>query len=82
MSADQRPPFDADELKELFDLSHFDLNAFIRGVQLTLVGGAWIPTYLLAYISVSCTRRSWPALTLGHSPPGAAEPGDCHLSVP
>lgn len=39
MSADQRPHIDKDKLKEHFDISHFDLNAIIRGIQLTLVGG-------------------------------------------
>ncbi|KAI0018159.1 formamidase [Xylariomycetidae sp. FL0641] len=29
---------DKDKLKEAFDFSHFDLNAIIRGAQLTLVG--------------------------------------------
>lgn len=31
---------DKDKLKEAFDLSSFDVNAVIRGAQLTLVGGA------------------------------------------
>lgn len=30
---------DKEELKKAFDISHFDLNAILRGVQLTLVGG-------------------------------------------
>lgn len=30
---------DAERLKAKFDLSHFDLNAVLRGVQLTFVGG-------------------------------------------
>ncbi|KAK8015890.1 transmembrane protein UsgS [Apiospora marii] len=29
---------DKDELKKAFDTSHFDLNAIVRGIQLTLVG--------------------------------------------
>ncbi|KAI3319041.1 formamidase [Xylariaceae sp. AK1471] len=29
---------DTDKVKEAFDLSHFDINAVLRGVQLTLVG--------------------------------------------
>jgi len=29
---------DREKLKKAFDVSHFDLNAVIRGVQLTLVG--------------------------------------------
>ncbi|CAJ2508814.1 Uu.00g138400.m01.CDS01 [Anthostomella pinea] len=29
---------DKDDLKKAFDLSHFDLNAVLRGIQLTLVG--------------------------------------------
>jgi hypothetical protein len=32
---------DKDKLKQKFDLSHFGLNAVIRGAQLTLVGGAY-----------------------------------------
>jgi hypothetical protein len=39
MSADQRRHLDRDKLKKKFDVSHFDLNAIIRGIQLTLVGG-------------------------------------------
>jgi hypothetical protein len=39
MSADQRLPLDKDKLKKKFDVSHFDINAIIRGIQLTLVGG-------------------------------------------
>jgi hypothetical protein len=27
------------KLKKAFDLSHFDINAILRGIQLTLVGG-------------------------------------------
>ncbi|KAH6844833.1 formamidase [Chaetomium sp. MPI-CAGE-AT-0009] len=38
MSADQRLPLDKDKLKKKFDVSHFDINAIIRGIQLTLVG--------------------------------------------
>ncbi|KAK4156833.1 formamidase [Chaetomidium leptoderma] len=38
MSADQRPHLDKDKLKKRFDVSHFDINAIIRGIQLTLVG--------------------------------------------
>jgi hypothetical protein len=30
---------DADGLKATFSVSHFDVNAVIRGMQLTLVGG-------------------------------------------
>lgn len=29
-----------EELKKAFDLSHFDINAILRGAELTLVGGA------------------------------------------
>jgi hypothetical protein len=32
-------PADKEKLKQAFDISHFDLNAVIRGIQLTLVGG-------------------------------------------
>jgi hypothetical protein len=37
MSADRRPHLDKAKLKKQFE--HFDLNAIIRGAQLTLVGG-------------------------------------------
>jgi hypothetical protein len=30
---------DTNKLKEKFDVSHFDANAVLRGMQLTLVGG-------------------------------------------
>jgi hypothetical protein len=39
MSSTQRPHIDKEQLKEKFDISNFDLNAVLRGVQLTLVGG-------------------------------------------
>ena len=43
MSADERPGphphLDRAKLKKQFDVSNFDLNAIIRGFQLTLVGG-------------------------------------------
>ncbi|KAI8957200.1 formamidase [Daldinia sp. FL1419] len=35
---DKLDKLDKEELKKTFDLSHFDLNAVIRGMQLTLVG--------------------------------------------
>ncbi|KAL2264017.1 hypothetical protein VTK26DRAFT_3572 [Humicola hyalothermophila] len=38
MSTGQRRIFDQDELLKSFDVSHFDFNAILRGVQLTLVG--------------------------------------------
>lgn len=31
---------DKEEVKKAFDTSHFDLNAILRGIQLTLVGGS------------------------------------------
>ncbi|KAI1760903.1 formamidase [Hypoxylon sp. FL1150] len=34
----QLDKLDREELKKAFDLSHFDFNAIIRGIQLTLVG--------------------------------------------
>lgn len=44
----RRPPkpelpvdLDKEKLKKAFDISHFDLNAVLRGVELTLVGGAY-----------------------------------------
>ncbi|KAK4099871.1 hypothetical protein N658DRAFT_428859 [Parathielavia hyrcaniae] len=38
MSADQKRLLDKNKLKQRFDVSHFDFNAIIRGIQLTLVG--------------------------------------------
>lgn len=38
MAADGRPHLDRAKLKKQFDVSNFDINAIIRGVQLTLVG--------------------------------------------
>lgn len=32
---------DVDRLKSTFDVSHFDLNAVLRGIQLTFVGGPY-----------------------------------------
>jgi hypothetical protein len=36
-------PVDKEQLKKAFDVSHFDLNAVLRGIQLTLVGGKIYP---------------------------------------
>ena len=33
---------DKEKLKKAFDVSHFDINAVLRGIQLTLVGGEQI----------------------------------------
>lgn len=38
----QLDKLDKDELKKAFDLSHFDFNAILRGIQLTLVGGMFL----------------------------------------
>jgi hypothetical protein len=35
------PKVDKEQLKKAFDLSHFDLNSILRGMQLTLVGGQY-----------------------------------------
>ncbi len=35
----QRPHVDKAALKKKFDISNFDLNQVLRGIQLTLVGG-------------------------------------------
>ena len=32
---------DKEELKKALDISHFDVNAILRGAQLTLVGGGF-----------------------------------------
>ena len=37
-------PIDKEKIKKAFDVSHFDINAVLRGVQLTLVGGRTAPT--------------------------------------
>ncbi|KZL65842.1 transmembrane protein UsgS [Colletotrichum tofieldiae] len=34
----EKLPFDKEKLKQEFDMSHFDLNQILRGIQLTLVG--------------------------------------------
>jgi hypothetical protein len=39
MATRQKIQIDKEELKRQFDVSHFDLNAVLRGIQLTLVGG-------------------------------------------
>lgn len=43
MPADQTPHhhLDKEKLKQKFELSNFDINPVIRGVQLTLVGGKY-----------------------------------------
>ena len=59
MASSQGAPLDLDKLKQRFDLSHFGLNAVIRGIQLTLVGGeslfapshTRLPYYLPRHIS-------------------------------
>ena len=33
---------DKDKVKDAFDLSNFDINAVLRGAQLTLVGGTFL----------------------------------------
>ena len=33
---------DKEELKKALDISHFEINAILRGAQLTLVGGWFI----------------------------------------
>ncbi|KAK4464267.1 Acetamidase/Formamidase family-domain-containing protein [Cladorrhinum samala] len=38
MSTIHKPHIDKDKLKQKLDVSHFDLNAVLRGAQLTLVG--------------------------------------------
>jgi hypothetical protein len=39
MAESRLPPTDKEKLKKAFDFSHFDINAILRGIQLTLVGG-------------------------------------------
>lgn len=51
----QKPFKNRDELKEKLSIDHFDLNAILRGAQLTIVGGQFhsattiIPCYTLEY---------------------------------
>lgn len=40
---------DKEKLKKAFDISHFDINAVLRGIQLTLVAGMSQP--LLPFMS-------------------------------
>lgn len=44
---------DPEHLKTKLDLSHFDLNAVLRGVQLTFVGGTPSPDHLSSCLSTS-----------------------------
>lgn len=37
---------DKEKLKQAFDLSHFDINAILRGAELTLVGGSFAGLHL------------------------------------
>ena len=48
MSATQRVNLDKDKLKQQFDVSHFDINAILRGMQLTFVGGTGLLGCLLS----------------------------------
>lgn len=41
----QLDELDKEKLKKAFDISNFDLNAVIRGIQLTLVGGMSMSLY-------------------------------------
>ena len=41
-SQSQRPLLTQEELKKKFEISNFDLNAILRGAQLTVVGGTHI----------------------------------------
>lgn len=74
MSADGRPHLDKAKLKKQFDISHFDLNAIIRGIQLTLVGGTQ-PNEC-----PNCCSRNQ-ALTRSNSPASTAEPRDLYLAA-
>lgn len=66
----RRPPkpqlpvdIDKDKLKKAFDISHFDLNAILRGVELTLVGG-------MHQIPPSCCQALTPSSQQISSEPG------------
>jgi len=41
-SQPQRPLIAQEELKKKFEISNFDLNAILRGAQLTVVGGTYL----------------------------------------
>lgn len=56
---------DKEKLKKAFDISHFDINAILRGVQLTLVGGTMSHPFPGQYWSL--------ALTDSNSSPGPPE---------
>ena len=77
MASDQRPPIDKEKLKEKFDISHFDLNAVIRGIQLTGVGGMFTSQLPLAMPDTDAesqpierfrTQTSSPRNTTGRRP--------------
>jgi hypothetical protein len=38
---------DKEKLEKAFDFSHFDLNAILRGIELTLVGGEYMSSSLV-----------------------------------
>lgn len=46
---------DKEKLKKAFDISHFDINAILRGVQLTLVGGTMLHPHAGQYWSLALT---------------------------
>ena len=49
---------DKQKLKKAFDVSRFDVNAILRGIQLTLVGGKQAPQpILLRYLQLPSGQR-------------------------
>ena len=82
---ERRQSFDvvAEQVKRKFDTSHFDLNAIIRGAQLTLVGGM-LQSYLLRGAPVPplcCLRSLGTDILFLHSPTGTDESRHIHLST-
>ena len=62
-SEPQRPLLTQEELKKKFAVSNFDLNAILRGAQLTVVGGTFTnrrfpPSLLIVVTSSSSFAES------------------------
>lgn len=73
--ASTTPHIDKEKIKEKLDVSHFDFNAVIRGMQLTLVGG----TYLL--LSKSTLYGLILMIAYANSTQSLAESGSLHIKT-
>lgn len=62
---------DTEMLKKQFDVSNFDPNAVLRGMQLTLVGGESVSVPIFLSATMIC-------LTLCRSASRLAKPGSLH----